>query len=222
MPSFVVLAGKSAGTVFDLSSGDTFDVGTARKAQIHLRDAGISYQHARIVRRGQAYVLVEQRAPGGTSVNKSPVSGEYELRPGDVVTFASTDLLFQDMTATPSAAPSAPETPPAAKAKPTISGRVPRPPEEPVVDVAALKAALEKAEAERIEALALAESRGRELASLRTALEESNEGRMSNVGKAQGDLESAQTRIRELEDRLASAELTIGRLSSELDTLRSS
>src|SRR2546423_7570134 len=117
MPSLVVLGGKSAGTVFELADGAEWEVGTARKAFVHLRDRGVSYQHAKLVRRGGAIVLVDGGSPGGTAVNRQRVSGERELTPGDVIAVGEIEMRFEEKHAAPApavvaptiAAPPAPE-----------------------------------------------------------------------------------------------------------------
>src|SRR5581483_254689 len=113
MPKIVVLSGKSQGSVFELTEGDTFEVGTARKALIHLRDRGVSYQHAKILRRGAAFVLVDGGTPQGTAINRKRVTTEQELKPGDLIGLGEIELRFEDgaAVAAPAPAPAAPVAP---------------------------------------------------------------------------------------------------------------
>src|SRR5271155_4175428 len=110
MPSLVVLGGKSQGSVFDLSQGESFDVGTARKAHVQLRDRGVSYVHARIFRRGDSYVLKDEGSRQGTTVNRKRIVEERERRPGDLISVGEIELRFEE--GTPAAAHPEPAAPP--------------------------------------------------------------------------------------------------------------
>ena len=111
MATLVVLSGKAQGQVFDLSQGDTFEVGTARKAQIHLRDRGVSYQHAKVVKRDGRYFLQDGGSPQGTSLNKKRVTSEQLLGSGDVLGVGEIELRFEDVAAV-AVKPAAPPPPP--------------------------------------------------------------------------------------------------------------
>src|SRR5271170_6019652 len=115
MPSLVVLSGKSQGVVVDLSAGEGFDIGTNRRAHVHLRDRGVSYQHARIVRQGAAWILKDGETPQGSAVNSERVKGERELKAGDVISVGEVEIRFDagaPLAAPVSLAPPAPEGPP--------------------------------------------------------------------------------------------------------------
>ncbi|MEZ0229724.1 MAG: FHA domain-containing protein, partial [Planctomycetota bacterium] len=116
MPSLVVLSGKSVGQTFDLSAGEAFELGTARKAHIHLRDRGVSYQHAKIVRRADGLWLEDGGSPQGTTINRARVNGARRLDPGDVLGVGDIELRFEDAAAAmkPAPVPAPPPTPQAA------------------------------------------------------------------------------------------------------------
>ncbi len=105
MPSLVVLGGKSEGTVFDLSQGPELEIGTARKAQIQLRDRGISYVHARITKRGETFVIKDEGSRQGTTVNRKRLVEEQALRPGDVIAVGEVELRFEEGTPPPAPPP---------------------------------------------------------------------------------------------------------------------
>ncbi|MBI3723113.1 FHA domain-containing protein, partial [bacterium] len=221
MPSIVVMGGKSAGTVFDLSQGETFEVGTARKAYVHLRDRGVSYLHAKIVRRGEAFVLQDSGSPNGTSVNKEKLTTERELRPGDVIAFGETEVRFDLAAPLPNApvargtrrirasaltkVPEIPgETPAAAPVAAAASPpAAPAPSLEP--ELKAAKAELESKE----KALALASRESEALSQKLRALEESAAAREKEsaalLQKIKGLEETAAKREKDEKERLARA-----------------
>ena len=47
MAQLTILDGKFAGTVFELTSGQDHEVGTARRAEVRITERGVSYNHAR-------------------------------------------------------------------------------------------------------------------------------------------------------------------------------
>jgi hypothetical protein len=69
-------------------------IGGANRCDIFLfKDPLVAAEHARLVRVGRAYELIDLDSPGGTSVNGERV-GRRILRDGDVITIGGTELEF--------------------------------------------------------------------------------------------------------------------------------
>lgn len=68
-------------------------IGREPPADLVLADAGVSRQHARIVRKGAGFELVDLGSRNGTLVNGEPVRGRRVLEPGDEIEIGPYTLL---------------------------------------------------------------------------------------------------------------------------------
>jgi pSer/pThr/pTyr-binding forkhead associated (FHA) protein len=69
-------------------------IGRAPENQLVLDDARVSSEHAKIVRDGDDYWLVDLRSSNGTFVNEQRVRDLHRLQDGDSITIAATTLTF--------------------------------------------------------------------------------------------------------------------------------
>jgi adenylate cyclase len=102
MAALVLLDGESR-TRIPLSS-ERVEIGRQDGLDVVLRDAWISRSHATLERRGALWVVVDHQSRYGVYVNDERVA-ERALKPGDVVRFGSTVMIFED--ASPAAVPGA-------------------------------------------------------------------------------------------------------------------
>jgi pSer/pThr/pTyr-binding forkhead associated (FHA) protein len=97
MARLELLTGKSAGTVFELEAEDgAWEIGTSRRAQLRIRDRGISYTHATITNEGGVFQLIDEQSLAGTFVNGEQLEQlePHVLSSGDSVRFGSTEAVF--------------------------------------------------------------------------------------------------------------------------------
>lgn len=85
MAKLLVLDGRSEGTTFDLFRGESYEIGTARKVEIRLRDSGIGFRHALLEhfddgKDEECFRLREQRARTGTEINGTPLVTGHPFR----------------------------------------------------------------------------------------------------------------------------------------------
>ena len=81
-------------------SQDVSVVGREPGCEVYVNDGSFSRRHARIERRGAAWVLLDLGSTNLTRVNGDPIR-ERELRHGDVVQFARARCRFEDAPADP-------------------------------------------------------------------------------------------------------------------------
>ena len=91
-PVLVVLSGNQMGQRVKVDR--TLMVGRDPNADLTLTDAGVSWRHARIEDRGDAWVLVDLKSTNGTSVNGKG-GGEFMLQGNDKLIFARTVVRFE-------------------------------------------------------------------------------------------------------------------------------
>jgi hypothetical protein len=88
--------GFRAGREMILSKPDT-TVGRAESCDIGLfGDNGIEKMHARIVLRGDRYMLVDVNSPGGTFLNGQKITGPTPLSSGDMIGVGRSMLRFEE------------------------------------------------------------------------------------------------------------------------------
>ncbi len=75
--------------------GEAFEVGRDEKAAIRIDEPLVSRRHARIERRGDAWVVADLGSTNFTRVNGQRVRRECELSDGDELSFARARCLFQ-------------------------------------------------------------------------------------------------------------------------------
>jgi diguanylate cyclase (GGDEF)-like protein len=91
-PVLVVLTGNEIGKRVTVESNML--VGRDPAAELNLTDALVSWSHARIEDRGDAWALIDLESTNGTTVNDEPCT-ERELRPNDRIMFGSTAVCFE-------------------------------------------------------------------------------------------------------------------------------
>lgn len=74
-------------------------IGREPPADLVLADAGVSRQHARIVRQGSSFELVDLGSRNGTIVNGKPLRGRHHLEPGDEIEIGPYRLLARPLEA---------------------------------------------------------------------------------------------------------------------------
>ncbi len=89
--------------VNDSFSGEEFSlseientIGRTDDNFILLSDQSISRQHAKIVRDGDEYTLLDLGSSNGTRLNGKPVKSAKKLKPGDVVEFGDIEFVFTE------------------------------------------------------------------------------------------------------------------------------
>lgn len=88
----VIISGDDAGATFPLK--DTVTFGRAEVNTVVLRDAKVSRQHAKILMKGEDFVLVDLNSSNGTYVNGERVD-EHVLTNNDEFSIGDTTLQFQ-------------------------------------------------------------------------------------------------------------------------------
>lgn len=95
VPCLVILAPAAhSGLRFPLAR-DYMSVGREPGCDIRLDDPHLSRTHAALRQRANAYYVQDLGSSGGTFVNGVRASAARELRPGDVLTFASVQARFE-------------------------------------------------------------------------------------------------------------------------------
>jgi pSer/pThr/pTyr-binding forkhead associated (FHA) protein len=82
----VMSVGPNPGKVFELNM-DSMSIGREASNDIVIQDAELSRNHARISRRGGAFVLEDLGSTNGTFVNHQRITGPRTLAPGDEIGF---------------------------------------------------------------------------------------------------------------------------------------
>jgi pSer/pThr/pTyr-binding forkhead associated (FHA) protein len=109
------LIGLDVGRTFPLAEAKT-EIGRGTHVDLRLRDRAVSRSHARILREGAGFTLVDLDSPNGVYLNGRRVKGSAPLADGNVIELGRTLLRFQ----------AAVEEPPA----PLESAAAPTPPHE--------------------------------------------------------------------------------------------
>ena len=134
----VMSQGPNPGKVFELTM-DSMSIGREAGNDIVIQDAEISRNHARLSRRGAAYLLEDLGSTNGTFVNKQRISSPRMLTPGDEVGFGENVVLsYQGEGAAPTVAapgrgqaatrqPAPPPPPPPQYAQPPQYAAAPAP-----------------------------------------------------------------------------------------------
>jgi hypothetical protein len=99
-----VEAGFRAGRELLLSKSET-TIGRAESSDVGLfGDAGVEPRHARIVRQGGRYVLIDAGSRGGTFLNEARIEKPAPLRSGDLIRVGRSVLRFGERNKTSQAA----------------------------------------------------------------------------------------------------------------------
>lgn len=91
-PALLVLTGNEVGTRCPLE-GSTL-VGRDLQSGLVLSDAGVSFRHAQVEDRGDAWAIVDLGSTNGTQVNGQLIT-EHVLAPGDRLTLGATVVRFE-------------------------------------------------------------------------------------------------------------------------------
>ncbi|HEY6261632.1 MAG TPA: FHA domain-containing protein [Nitrospiraceae bacterium] len=83
---------------------ETLTIGRKPDNTIVIEDPAISGHHARIVKVQAVFFLEDLKSTNGTTINGKPIT-RHQLRDADVITIGQHRLVFQEDTATSSAAP---------------------------------------------------------------------------------------------------------------------
>lgn len=102
------LTGLDVGRTFPLAEAQT-DIGRGTGVDFRVRDRSVSRSHARILREGLSFTLVDLDSPNGVYLNGHRVRGPTPLTDGDVIEMGKTLLRFQASVEDPAPAPPAPE-----------------------------------------------------------------------------------------------------------------
>lgn len=89
-----VMKGPFLGTSFELDK-PVCAIGRGRHNDVQLRDDSVSNAHATLLRKGDAWFVVDLRSANGTFVNGSRASGERELASGAVLRIGAVELSFR-------------------------------------------------------------------------------------------------------------------------------
>ena len=89
-----IAKGPLHGTAFELDK-PVGTIGRARHNDIQIRDDSISSAHATLMRKGDAWYIVDLRSANGTFVNGSRASGERELTSGTQLRLGGVELEFR-------------------------------------------------------------------------------------------------------------------------------
>jgi cobalamin biosynthesis Mg chelatase CobN len=107
---FVMRSGPTPGTTFAVE-GDLVTLGRDSSNSIVINDAEISRRHARLTAQGGKYVLEDLGSTNGTFVNGQRISGQYVLKPGDVLSFGEQiSLMYEAVNFDPAATVASPRS----------------------------------------------------------------------------------------------------------------
>ncbi|WP_224245872.1 FHA domain-containing protein [Hyalangium gracile] len=112
-PTLTCLTGLDVGRTFPLAEAKT-DIGRGTQVDFRLRDRAVSRSHARILREGSAFTLVDLDSPNGVYLNGRRLQATAPLAEGDVIELGKTLLRFQaavEEPAAPAPEPAAPAAP---------------------------------------------------------------------------------------------------------------
>jgi FHA domain len=102
------LTGLDVGRTFPLAEAQA-DIGRGTGVAFRLRDRSVSRTHARILREGLTFTLVDVDSPNGVYLNGHRVRGPMPLTEGDVIELGKTLLRFQAAVEEPAQPPPTPE-----------------------------------------------------------------------------------------------------------------
>jgi chromosome segregation ATPase len=199
-------SGKLEGTAVDLKEAKQL-VGNRRTAEIAIRDAWISWDHAAITFEGGAFVIEDLGSKSGTFINGAKIT-KQALKDGDEVAFGESKAKFLAAGGAPAAAPApaaaapaakpaeAPkaEAAPAAAAAPAPAPAAAAPAAKPAEDLASVKDKLARAEIDLRNAVRDMKTKDKELTAAKSEIEK------LKSGGAASDLEA---KVKALETSLA-------------------
>jgi pSer/pThr/pTyr-binding forkhead associated (FHA) protein len=92
--SLEIVRGPFAGACFQIDRA-VCSIGRGDENDVRIRDDTVSLTHATLLRKREAWFVVDLRSMNGTFVDGSRVSGERELHPGACVRVGAVELVFR-------------------------------------------------------------------------------------------------------------------------------
>jgi pSer/pThr/pTyr-binding forkhead associated (FHA) protein len=92
--SLEIVRGPFAGACFQVERS-VCSIGRGEENDVRIRDDTVSLTHATLLRKRDAWFVVDLRSMNGTFVDGSRVSGERELHPGACVRLGAVELVFR-------------------------------------------------------------------------------------------------------------------------------
>ncbi|KAF0106052.1 MAG: hypothetical protein FD146_2835 [Anaerolineaceae bacterium] len=145
---FVMRSGPTVGRTFPLE-GEEISIGRDTSNKISINDAEISRKHARLLWKGEGYLLEDFGSTNGSFVNGQRLSGSIPLKVGDLVALGENVVLMVEAEYDPDATRLSARTGKAVKVAPVpaaapapvpaYAGQVPAEPVPAPVPVAAKK-----------------------------------------------------------------------------------
>ena len=83
----------AAGRTYKLS--DIVTIGRSTENEIVLRDSHVSHQHTRIVKKRDAYVIMDLDSTNGTTVGKTKIKKQVQLKSGAKIKIGNTVFKFE-------------------------------------------------------------------------------------------------------------------------------
>ena len=93
MDKLVTVGGQGQGNTYPLQ-GQEITIGRGQECTIRLQDANVSRTHAKIIREGANWVIVDAQSRYGTKIN-GEAKAQWALKHGDVVTLGGVALKFE-------------------------------------------------------------------------------------------------------------------------------
>src|SRR6202008_2543119 len=94
LPYLVIREGGKWSDVFRLVPGQATTIGRAPTSQIVLKDDRCSRNHVEVFFSGGQWVLRDLDSRNGTMIGSQRITGDYLLRPGDIVRIGRSQLIF--------------------------------------------------------------------------------------------------------------------------------
>ena len=94
LAKLVLLAREGDGHESEFALGDEVTMGRHPECDVQILDRSVGKRHARITRRGDAFVLTDLGSPDGTFVGPRRVEGEHVLQNGDELRLGARRLLY--------------------------------------------------------------------------------------------------------------------------------
>ena len=94
--ALIIREGNGRGRRFRFT-GDRVSIGRGAENDVVLNDAGASRAHARIERRGTAWVLLDRGSANGTQLNGAPLAAAARLRQADRIQVGTVIFEFRDL-----------------------------------------------------------------------------------------------------------------------------
>ena len=92
--SLEIVRGSFAGACFQIERA-VCSIGRGEENDVRIRDDTVSTTHATLLRKGDAWYVVDLRSMNGTFVEGSRVAGERELHPGARLRVGAVELVFR-------------------------------------------------------------------------------------------------------------------------------